>query len=358
MKTGLSAEEIEQLKCHLDRMKTHNKLAAEMNELLKGQRKRWPDKKTLDKAMRGGSDLYTESVKTIRWCLASTEDKYHLQKHSTRYTGSILKEKLRDESMGAGAFKSALLAAAKPPTVSLKALEVQGLLLPKRIAFVNHTGQWLKPILRKLLQHPQGLTVEVYVCDPLQAFRTPGGTVETVEVLGVLEFLWSLPTALQLHRANRNSQLNIYTYDGSRHDRRLAYFEGDLVARSDHLPPMPDRKMVRGHPGTEDGTRCILGAETVDVILRGHPGFEEASAEIRSYLADESGKGSLPGLNPGGPLISWSAKGFSGIKCPSGNGKFDMSPSLYLCPRPAETAPTSMSAELKPSRNAPTRLGQ
>lgn len=289
-----------------------------------------PDRKTIKSAM-DGNDVQSHTVDCLRTYLARVRKEYYVYHHSMRYTGKVLPDELRREGMDARTFKGALVTALKCGNATEKDLDLLGLRLPQRIAFVNHTGQWLKPILRKLLQHPQGVAVEVYVCDPAKTYRLQDGKPEIVEVLGVLEFLWSLPTALELHRANKRSKLDVYTYDGSRHNRRLAYFEGDLIARSNHLPPMPKGKVVSGHPGTGEHCRCILGAETVDVILRGHPEFEEASDEIRQCLHE--GGSMLEGLTPGKPRFSWSSAGFAGLQSDvrGASDLFDISPQKYLC---------------------------
>jgi len=99
--------------------------------------------------------------------------------------------------------------------------------LPKRVAFVAHTGQWLKPVLQQLFQH-HAANVEVYVRDPGIPARHPDGTVHVADLLSILEFFWTLPTDLALQNAKQGARLTIYTYDASEHYERMAYFEGTL----------------------------------------------------------------------------------------------------------------------------------
>jgi len=332
----LTDEDIEQLQAHQARLKSLNALNADIAKVLAG-RGTCPDRKTLTAAMNG-SDVMDWVVQSWRRYLGLKHQEFLVHHHKLRYTGTILPNALRAPKMETRAFKSALIAALKCERVDPAKLDVLGLRLPSRIAFVNHTGQWLKPILRKLLQHPQGVSVEVYVCDPSKTFVHSNGLPEIVEVLGVLEFLWSLPTALELHRANRSSKLSIFTYDGSNHNKRFAYFEGDMVARSYHLRSLADRDMVIGHPGTSVDSRCILGAEDIDVILRGDPAFKHASDEVEQCLS--GGKTELQGLNAGGPRMSWSSKGFQGLAygAESKAGLWDISPHRFLCPKPFQAA--------------------
>ncbi|MGE3108520.1 MAG: hypothetical protein AB7G11_05275 [Phycisphaerales bacterium] len=298
------------------------------------------DAGTMRKALAGSKRLSAVILRLLRAYLQAKEHDLIVWRHGQRYTGRILSDRLYSEHVIASHFKKALVRAF---TTDHIAPSKSGGPLPRRIAFVNQTGQWLKPILRKLLQHPLGARVEVYVCDPASVHQLPTGGPEMSELLGVLEFLWGLPTSLGLDKAHSKSRLDIYTYDGATHDQRLAYFEGDMVARS-MLHPMRKTPRVAGHPATAEGTRCFLGPEFVEVALSGHPKFQELSDQVRECLV--RGKEALV---RGHPRISWTAAtGFEGLVGP---GAFSIDPRAYLCPKSPEIKVLASLSESKPPTN-------
>jgi hypothetical protein len=226
-------------------------------------------------------------------------------------------------------FKKALLRSVDARGVALESISERGLCLPDRIAFVNHTGQWLKPVLRKLLKHPQRLNIEVYVCHPGKTHHH-NGHAEWAEVLGVLEFLWSLPTSLELATANPESCLKVFTYNASRETRRLALFRGDLVARTPPLDHLDERRRPHGHPGVEPEARCILAPSSVELALSGATEFNAMNDDVEGCLF--GGAASLPELDEK-PRIQFSHGKFHGLMgdAQAGSGLFDIDPRKYLC---------------------------
>ena len=180
-------------------------------------------------------------------------------------------------------------------------------LASQRVAFINHTGQWLKPVLKKLVNNYEGV-IEVYVADPVRtnAERT---CPDYVHVLGVLEFFWSLPTSLSLHDVRSNAvELRIFTYDGTRTLDRVAYFEKDMVAISP-TTKMGDTSCARGHPGFVGEVSPVQGPETVYVYHSSSAEFPGRIDEWRRRFA--GGEEILPGLTQ---RVTWKrTSGFTGF---------------------------------------------
>lgn len=240
----------------------------------------------------------SQSQATIRKFVEAKFDEVALQEHRDSWTSRILpvndsdppQQALHLQGLNASLFKQRLI----------EAIGKGG--LPERVEFVNHTGQWLKPVLRALLRHP--ISIRAFVCDPASTASGPGAAPDPYLALGVLEFFWSLPTSLRLdreHELNPNARLELWTYDGSSSvANRMALFEGVLVASSpttylNHLPCM------HGHPACEGRVRCIQGPATADVWVRGHADFRRCEKHVVDQIAK---------LPRNQPRVTWTIRGF------------------------------------------------
>ncbi|HYE60498.1 MAG TPA: hypothetical protein VD997_00755 [Phycisphaerales bacterium] len=169
------------------------------------------------------------------------------------------------------------------------AFEKHTTFLPESATFISSTGQWCKPILRKVLLHP--IRTMLYLADP----QTAAG--ERGQPLSTYEFLWSLPTALELTEGSKAS-LEVRIYSPELRPDRIAFFPDCLVARNVPLSaPVPVH--LRGHPAFAGPAPVWQGPQTVNVWLKGDVGFNNATETCSRAVArvSEASK----------PCLSWSA---------------------------------------------------
>ncbi|MFN0012148.1 MAG: hypothetical protein ACKVS8_10960 [Phycisphaerales bacterium] len=185
---------------------------------------------------------------------------------------------------------------------------------PDQAIFVSQTGQWLKPILRKLLAHP--VRVRVYICHP---GKTLGK--ETAQIISILEFLWNMAAAIGLS-AKWDSELAVCTYDERAGlAQRIAAFPDKLIATSQPSLHVQGSHL-RNHPAHCPGSPGVLGPQPVDVHLSGHTDFLKRMSDATKTV------GALQDVQP---CLRWSRSGF---EIEPG---FEMDPSPYLSKASAST---------------------
>ncbi|HYE62687.1 MAG TPA: hypothetical protein VD997_11885 [Phycisphaerales bacterium] len=147
---------------------------------------------------------------------------------------------------------------------------------PTSAVFVSTSGQWVKPILRKLIRFDMDITV--YLANPWSETVRPG----PLQALSTFEFLAALPVALELGEKSPG-RLQIRTYPSGLEPLRIVYFKDALLAtnasKPEDIPPH-----LRGHPMYErEGSRW-QGPQRVNVCLRGDPEFVLRAGDVEKQI--------------------------------------------------------------------------
>lgn len=245
-----------------------------------------------------GDELLTEQADALEH-LIKAENIATLAKlkyHEAIWTSSLVKSTLAIRDWAAKDFKSQLL----------KTLGTRGT-HPKSVFFSSRTGQWLKPILRKLLRN--GADVTVAIAHPPSAPQHEDVN-EYAWALSVRQFVWSLPNALDLDGASPEASLTLMSYPLMRNPvfRPVAIFDQDLIVREAPAEPPPDNcpAHFRGHPLSAAWPKGISEKYTVDAFLRFHPDFDHHLNLTAQFFNNNT---SDSGLHP---ILTWNKQeGFS-----------------------------------------------
>lgn len=348
---SLDPSEQAALREHLERLQSREALCAAIREA--GGVTHTLNWRTVKRAMDGSGNSAATTIADIRRFLSSRSSKLAayrrkqdedglMRHHAQRYTGVLLHgvqpkpeanaslDFLYDDHVPVSAYKRGLMRAIRHANDHPDESP-----LPPRVAFIAHTGQWLKPVVRSLIKHKHPLRIDIYLSDPQRPSMLPGPepggaeVPEAAEVLGTMEFLWSLPATLDLGKNKSCASLNVYCFQGApcgeALPQRMTLFEGDVACKTEERSTDRASDLFQGHPGNVPAARRFTCPAGIEIALRGHDRFDELVNEFDALTGDDGA--SLPGLLPD-PLLSWDAeRGFGGRACHSKDTRvFDIDP--------------------------------